>query len=136
MKAKVSKTYMIIFSILTSVATAISVSGCGEQLSSVTGSTAAVTSATEAEQTTPAAVTTQASTEAAKSKRLSEVAVTVDKLKKAREMTERFFRMAAYLGMSFATNSDASPLLGKGGPVHTHCPEKGSGALKEKSTVH
>ena len=78
MKAKVSKTYMIIFSILTSVATAISVSGCGEQLSSVTGSTAAVTSATEAEQTTPAAVTTQASTEAAKSKRLSEGDVTVN----------------------------------------------------------
>ena len=78
MKAKVSKTYMIILSMLTSVATAISVSGCGEQLSSVTESTAAVTSATEAEQTTPAAVTTQASTEAAKSKRLSEGDVTVN----------------------------------------------------------
>ncbi len=46
---------------------------------------------------------------------LSEVGIKDDKLKKAREMTERFFRMAAYLGMSFATNSDASPLLGKGG---------------------
>lgn len=46
---------------------------------------------------------------------LSEVGIKDDKLKKAREMTERFFRMAVYLGMSFATNSDASPLLGKGG---------------------
>ena len=46
---------------------------------------------------------------------LSEVGIKDDKLAKARQMTERFFRMAAYVGMSFATNSDASPLLGKGG---------------------
>ena len=76
MKAKVSKTYLIIISILTSAAAAISISGCGEQLSSVTGTTEAA--ATEAAQTSTAAQTTQAVSEAAKTKRLSEGDVTVN----------------------------------------------------------
>ena len=39
MKAKISKTYIIFISLLTAVAAAVSISGCGNQLSSVTEST-------------------------------------------------------------------------------------------------
>ena len=44
MKAKISKRYMVIISILTAVAAAVSVSGCGNQMSSVAETTAQSTS--------------------------------------------------------------------------------------------
>lgn len=73
MKAKISKRYMVIISILTAVAAAVSVSGCGNQMSSVAETTAQSTS----EEAQTEEQTTQAATQAAKAKRLSESDITV-----------------------------------------------------------
>ena len=73
MKAKISKTYIIFISLLTAVAEAVSISGCGNQLSSVTEST------TQSENTQAAteAGTTQAASTAAQTKRLAESDITI-----------------------------------------------------------
>lgn len=73
MKAKISKTYIIFISLLTAVAAAVSISGCGNQLSSVTEST------TQSENTQAAteAGTTQVASTAAQTKRLAESDITI-----------------------------------------------------------
>ena len=73
MKAKISKSYMILISLLTAAAAAVSISGCSDQLSSVTESSAQA----DTTQTATTAAQTQAST-AAQTKRLSESDITVN----------------------------------------------------------
>ena len=73
MKAKISKTYIIFISLLTAVAAAVSISGCGNQLSSVTESTTQGGS-TQAETS---AETTQSTSTAAQAKRLAESDITI-----------------------------------------------------------
>ena len=73
MKAKISKTYIIFISLLTAVAAAVSISGCGNQLSSVTESTTQG-GTTQAETS---AETTQSTSTAAQAKRLAESDITI-----------------------------------------------------------
>ena len=73
MKAKISKSYMILISLLTAVAAAVSISGCGNQFSSV----AETTTQSGTTQAATSAETTQAASTAAQTKRLAESDITI-----------------------------------------------------------
>ena len=74
MKFKIHRSYLILISLLTAVATGIAVSGCGNQAASSVSS--AVSQATESEATAAQSTTAQPSTSGAK--RLSESDITVN----------------------------------------------------------
>ncbi len=74
MKFKIHKSYLILISLLTAVATGIAVSGCGNQAASFVSS--AVSQATESEATTAQSTTAQLTTTSG-AKRLSEGDITV-----------------------------------------------------------
>ena len=76
MKAKVSKSYMILISLLTAAAITISFTSCAGESSSKNETTAAATQS-EASEASTSAQTTEAVTEAAQTKRLSESDVSV-----------------------------------------------------------
>lgn len=73
MKAKISKSYMILISLLTAVAAAVSISGCGNQFSSV----AETTTQSGTTQAATSAEITQAASTAAQTKRLAESDITI-----------------------------------------------------------
>ena len=120
MKFKIHRSYLILISLLTAVATGIAVSGCGNQAASSVSS--AVSQATESEATTAQSTTAQPST-AAGAKRLSESDITVSETVSNAEDGGHAITADGESAAIFATNGgtlDLSDLVVKTDGTHAN----------------